>query len=152
VREERAAPRGDRVARAARDDCGGQAPDGTAALVEQAGLAGQRLAVLDHAHDVAAALADPVALHHDHVGALAVDLGDVLAEASGRCPGVELGLDHDPSPDDVQATGEPERRGDLGLAAARLRDRGAGQLRLDLSSHRHAADPATLVNDRRAVL
>ena len=62
--QERAAPGGDRVAAAAGDDRGRQAAHRAAALVEQAGLAGQRLAVLDDAHEVAAALADAVALDH----------------------------------------------------------------------------------------
>jgi hypothetical protein len=78
------------------------ARDRAAALVEQPGLAGQRLAVLDDAHDVAAALADAVALHHHDVGLVAVDLGDVRAQPPGGGAGVELGLDHDLAAHDVQ--------------------------------------------------
>ena len=150
VREERAAPRGDGVAAATGHHGGRQAAHRPAALVEQAGLAGQRLAVLDHPHDVAAALADAVALHHHDVGLVAVDLGDVRAQPTGGGAGVELGLDHDPAAHDVQSAGEPQHRGDLGLATARLGDLGARQLRLHLCRHRHAADPATRVNDPRS--
>ena len=129
--------------------CGRQPADRAAALVEQAGLAGQRLAVLDDPDDVAAALADAVALDHDDVGLVAVDLGDVLAQAPRGGAGVELGLDHDPAADDVQTAGEPQHRGDLGLAAAGLGDLGVGELRLHLCRHRHGADPAMRVNHPR---
>ena len=132
------------------DDRRRQAAHRAAALVEQAGLAGQRLAVLDDADDVAAALADAVALHHHDVGLVAVDLGDVRAQPPGRGAGVELGLDHDPAAHDVQPAGEPQHRRDLRLAAAGLRDLGARQLRLHLCRHRHGADPVTRVNDPRA--
>ena len=139
VRQERAPPGRDGVAGAAGDDRGRKAPDRAAALVEQPGLAGQRLAVTHDADDVAAALAQAVALHHHDVGLGAVDLGDVLAQATRRGTRVELGLDHDASADDVEPSGEPEHRGDLGLATAGLRDLGARQLRLDLCRHRHGA-------------
>ena len=55
--EERAAPGGLGVAERAGDDLRRQPAHRAAAAVEQAGLAGQCLAVLDDAHDVAAALA-----------------------------------------------------------------------------------------------
>ena len=96
VGQEGAAPGGDRVAAAAGDHRGRQPAHGPAALVEQAGLPGQRLAVLDDPDDVAAALADAVALDHHHVGLVAVDVGDVLAQSPRGGAGVELGLDHDP--------------------------------------------------------
>ena len=80
---------------------------------------------------------------------VAEDLGDVLAQPTGRGAGVELGLHHDLAADDVQAAGEPEHRRDLGLAAAGLGDVGVGELRLHLSRHRHGADPATRVNNPR---
>ena len=149
VGQERAAPGGDGVAAAAGDDRGRQPADRAAALVEQAGLAGQGLAVLDDPDDVAAALADAVALDHGDVGGVAVDLGDVRAQPAGGGAGVELGLDHDLAADDVQAAGEAQHGGDLGLAAAGLGDLGAGQLGLHLCRHRHAADPATRVNHPR---
>ena len=64
VRQERAAPGGHRVAAGAGDDLRRQPAHRTAAAVEQAGLAGERLAVADHADDVPAALADAVAGDH----------------------------------------------------------------------------------------
>ena len=70
-----------------------------------------------------------------------------LLEPTGGGARVKLGFDDDPAGNDVQATGEPQRRGDFRLATTRLGDRGAGQFRLDLSRHRHGADPATRVND-----
>ena len=143
VREERPAPGGDGVAAGAGDDLRRQTADRTAAAVEQPGLAGQRLAVPDDADDVPAALADAVAGDHHDVGGVAVDLGDVAAQPTGGGAGVQLGLDDDPAADDVQAAGEPEHRGDLGLAATGLRHLRAGQLCLHLCRHRHASDPAT---------
>ena len=40
------------------------------------------------------------------------------AQPAGGGRGVELGLDHDPAADDVQAAGEPQHRRDLGLAVS----------------------------------
>ena len=57
VGQERAPPRRDRAARVGRDHVRGQPAHRTATYVEQSGLAGQRLTVLDHANDVVAALA-----------------------------------------------------------------------------------------------
>ena len=87
VGEEGAAPGRVRVAAAAGDDRGGRPRTGRPRC-RQAGLAGQRLAVLDYPDDVAAALADAVALDHHDVGLVAVDLGDVACAAGGprrRC-------------------------------------------------------------------
>src|SRR3546814_13652376 len=67
VRQERATPRGDRVAATTGDHLGREATNWPALLVEQTGLAGQRLTVLDPPQDIAAALADTVALHHRHL-------------------------------------------------------------------------------------
>ena len=61
VGQEGAAPGGDGVAVAAGDDLRRQPAHRAAAAVEEPGLAGQRLAVADDAHDVAAVLADAVA-------------------------------------------------------------------------------------------
>src|SRR3954454_11274731 len=143
VCQERAPPCRDRVATGAGDDLRRKTADRTAPAVEETGLAGQRLAVPDHPHDVPAALADPVAGDHHHVGGVAVDLRDVPPEPARGGAGVELGLHHDPAADDVQAAGEPQHRGDLRLATTRLGDLSAGQLRLHLCRHRHAPDPAT---------
>ena len=123
--------------------CGGSPRTGRPAAVEQPGLPGQRLAVLDHAHDVAVAPAQPTGGEDGDLAGLAEDLGDLAAQPAGRRTGVELGLDDDAAADDVQATGETQHRGHLGLAAARLGDRQAGQLVLDRRRHRHGGDPAT---------
>ena len=78
--EERAAPGGHRVAARAGHDLRRQPPDRTAAVVEQTGLTGQRLAVLDHADDVPRALAQPSPADHDDLAGVAVDLEDVAAD------------------------------------------------------------------------
>src|SRR4051794_26981755 len=101
VRQEGAAPGSDRVAVATGDHLWRQAADRSSPAVDQPGLPGECLAVLDHAYDVSAVLPDPVTVHHHHVGAVAVDLGDVLAEPPRSRPRVELGLDDDLSPLDV---------------------------------------------------
>ena len=119
------------------DDLRRQAAHRAAAAVEQAGLTGQRLAVLDHADDVAAAAAQPAGGQHDHVAGVAVDLGDVAAQPARGRAGVELGLDHDPAPDDVQPTGEPQHRRDLGLAVTRLDDGQPAELVLHQGRQRH---------------
>src|SRR5262249_16213879 len=72
----------------------------TAALVQQPGLPGERLAVAGDPDDVAAALADAVGLHDGDLGVVTVDVGDVSAQSPGRRPGVQLGLHHDPPVDD----------------------------------------------------
>jgi hypothetical protein len=35
------------------------------------------------------------------------DLGDVPSQATGRVPGVQFRLDHDPTAHDVESAGEP---------------------------------------------
>jgi hypothetical protein len=137
VGQERTTPRRDRVASATGHDGRWQPADRASALVEQAGLAGQRLTLLADPDDVAAALADAVALDHDHVRLVAVDLGHVGAQPTRRGAGVELGLDDDLAVHDVQAAREPEHRGDFGLAAAGLGDLRVGQFGLHLCRHRH---------------
>ena len=57
-------------------------------------------------------------------------------EACGG-PGVQLCLDHDPTADDVEPSGETERRRHLGLAAAGFGDFDRRQLRLHLRGHSH---------------
>ena len=68
------------------------------------------VAVLGDPHDVAAALAQPSWRDHRDVGAMAVDLGDVLAQPPSRRTGVDLGFDDDAPGDDVKASGEPQHR------------------------------------------
>src|SRR4029079_10976826 len=110
VGQEGAAPRGDRVAGAPGDHGGREATDGSAPVVEQAGLPGQGLAVLDDADQVAAALPDAVALDHGDVALVPEDLGEFLAQSSACRAGVELRLDHDLAADDMEAPGEAEHR------------------------------------------
>ena len=87
VGEERAAPGGLGVAHRAADDLGRQPAHRAAAAVDQAGLAGQRLAVLDDPHDVAAALAQPAGREHEDLGGVAVDLGELASQpARGVAP------------------------------------------------------------------
>src|SRR3954451_9383943 len=143
VRQERAPPGRDRVAAGPGHYLRRQSPDGSAAAVEQPGLAGQRLAVADHTDDVPAALADAVAGDHPDLGRMAVDLSDVPPQSTGRGTGVELGLHDDPATDDVQPSSEPQHRRHLGLSATCLGHLRAGQFRFHLCRHRHAPDPAT---------
>jgi hypothetical protein len=114
-----------------------QAPDGTAAHVEQAGLPGQRLTVLDDANDVVAALAQPARGQHVHLAGVAVDVGDLAPQPPGHRAGVEFGLDHHPSGDDVQAAREPEKGRHLGPPAAGLGHVDPAQLILDRCRHSH---------------
>ena len=122
---------------------GRQAADGTVALVDQAGLAGQRLTLAGDPDDVARAAADAAALEQHDLGVVAEDLGDVLAHPSGGGAGVQLGLDDDAAVDEVEGVGEPEHRGDLGFSATGLRDVRAGQFCLHLCRHRHVAHPSS---------
>ena len=91
--------------------CGGQPAHRAAPAVDQAGLPGQRLAVLDHPHDVAAALAQPAGREHEDLGGVAVDLGELASQPPRGVGRVQLRLDDDAPPDDVQPPGEPQRRG-----------------------------------------
>ena len=79
------------------DDHGGrQAAHGPAPLVEQPGLPGQRLAVLDDPHDVVAALAQAAGGEHVHLAGVAVHLGDLppQLDAPAAYPGdIEQVLD-----------------------------------------------------------
>src|SRR5207253_606369 len=72
VGQEGATPRGLGVADAAGYDGGRQAPDRAAALVDQAGLAGQALAVLGDPDQVAHAATDVAAGEHAHAAGVAV--------------------------------------------------------------------------------
>ena len=116
----------------------GQAAGRAAAGVDEAGLAGELLAVGVHAHEVAVALAQAAGVHDGHLALVPEDLGDVLAQAARGGRGVELGLDDDLAADDVQARREAQDRRDLGLAAAGLGDLQARELVLHRCRHRHA--------------
>jgi hypothetical protein len=118
VGEEGSAPRRLGVARRGTDHLGGQATHRPAAGVDESRLPREGRAVLDDADDVARAAAQAAGREDEHVALVAVDLGDVAAQASRGVGRVELGLDDDLAADDVQATGEAEHRRDLGLATA----------------------------------
>ena len=143
VGQERAPPGRLRVADPARDHLRRQPPYGPAALVEQAGLPGQPLAVLDHPDDVAVALAQPRAGEHLHLAGVPVHLGDVPAKPARGRAGVQLRLDHHPATDDVQPPGEPQQRGDLRPPVAGLGHRQATELVLHRRRHRHWRIPAS---------
>ena len=108
--EERAAPRGLRVTERRGDDLRREAADRAAPAVDEPGLPGERLAVADHADDVAVALAQPTGCEHRDVRRVAVDLGDVLAQPARGRAGVEFGLDDEPTGDEVQPAGEAQHR------------------------------------------
>ena len=116
VGQEGAAPDGLGVGGGAVDDGGRQPAHGASAAVQEAGLAGQRLAVADHPHHVPAAAAQSAAGDHDDFALVAVHLGDGGPQPARRGGEVHLRLDDDPAGDDVQAAGEAEHGGDLGLA------------------------------------
>src|SRR4051812_22048873 len=77
---------------------------------------------------------------------MAVDLGDVAPQPPRGHARVQLRLHDDAAVDDVQASGEPQQSGHLGLAAARPGDRQPAELVLHCCRHRHgAAPPPTIV-------
>ena len=99
--------------------------------------------IYGHSSDVVMVSGNGLRKGSRYVGAVAVDLGDVLAEAARGGAGVELGLHHDATAHDVQPAREPEHGRHLGLATTGLRYVRAGQFSLHLCRHRHASDPAT---------
>ena len=105
--------------------------------VDEAGLAGQGVTVLDHPHDVARATADPGAVDDHQLAGVSEDLDDVGAQPACGGAGIQLRLDDDPTADQMQPPGEPEGRGDLRLPAAGLGDLDGRQLRLHLRGHGH---------------
>ena len=86
----------------------GQAADRPAARIEQAGLAGEGLAAVEHADEVLAGAAEAGCRDHGDLAAHAVELGEVFAHAAGELGRVELALHRDPAADQVQAAGEPQ--------------------------------------------
>src|SRR5262249_20413441 len=137
VRQEGAAPGGLAVAGTPGNDLPRQPADWPAAHVDEAGLPGQAVAILADPDHVPVALAQAAWREHDQLGRMPEYLDDVLAQPAGRRPGVELGLDHDAAIGQVQPAGEPEQRGYLGLAAARLEHADAAELVLDQAGQRH---------------
>src|SRR5215207_1367336 len=90
----------------------------SAAGVDQPGLTGERLSILDHPNDVASATADARAGDDDQVARMTEDLTDLGAQpASGRT-GIELCLDEDSAAVNMQTPGESQDRGHLGFPAA----------------------------------
>ena len=141
MRQEGAAPGRLGVGDAAADDLGGQPANGTPAHVEQAGLAGERLAVLGDAHDVPRALADTACGEHVHDGVVTVEIVDLLAEPAGDAAQIHLGFHHHPARHDVQAAGEAQQRGDLCPPGTDGGDVQTTQLVLHLGCHRHRSSP-----------
>src|SRR6266571_4388388 len=137
VRHERATPGGHRAAHARRHHVRRQATHRAAAHVQQAGLPREGLAVLDHPHDVVAALAQAAGGQHVDLTRVPVDLGDLPAQPAGDVAGVQLGLDDHATGDDVQPAGEAQQRRHLRAAAARLGYVDPAELVLDRSRHRH---------------
>src|SRR6185312_3781399 len=119
----------------------GQAAHRAAEAVDQAGLAGQALAGLTFAHpdQVAVALAQAARGQHEELRRVPEHLGDARAQPPGRRAGVEFGLDDHAALGQVQAAGESEQRGDLGLAAAGLDHLHPAELVLHHAGHGHAA-------------
>ncbi len=101
-----------------------QPADRPAPRIEQAGLAGQGLAALEHADEVDRRAARAGCRDHRQLRVHAVQLGDVARDPLGEHLGVELGLDRDAVRDDVQSPGEPQDRRQL-----RRPHRGAPRLR-----------------------
>ena len=103
---------------------------------------------MDDADDVALRLAQATRLDDRNLTVLVVDLGEVLAQATGRGSRVEVRLDDDATRDDVKRSPESEQGRHLGLAAARLRHRQTAELVLDLRCHGHRAILPRLVQER----
>src|SRR5918993_1170606 len=143
VGEEGAAPCALGVADGSADDLRRQSSHGATTAVDEPGLPRQGLSVLDDADHVTAALAQATGGEHEDLRCVSVDLRELAAQPTRGVRGVELGLDDDAATDDVQAAGEPQGGGDLGLAAARLGDLVPAQFVLHLRRHRHGGHPAT---------
>src|SRR3569833_111552 len=141
MRQERPPPRRLGIAGGPRHHVPGQPAHRAAVVVDQPGLARQRLTLAEDPYDVAVALAQAARREHHDVGGVTEDLGEVLTQASRRGSGVELRLYHDPSAHNAQASGETQQRRHLGLAAARLHDGQPAQLVLHHAGHRHGCDP-----------
>ncbi len=112
--QERSPPDGGDLLARARGEPVRQAADGAAPRVEQAGLAGEGLAALHHADQVVGGAAHAGCGDDRDVAAHPVELGQVLADATGEERGVELGLDRDAVRDEVQPTREAQDGGQLG--------------------------------------
>src|SRR5699024_6181559 len=110
------------------------------ALVDQPGLPGQHLPLLDDPDQIAGAAADPTAAYHGHFAGVAVDLRHVLAYPARGGSGIELGFDDDAATHDVQSARESQQLRHLCLPAARLGDLGTGYLSLYVMRHRHYAN------------
>ena len=117
----------------------GQPAHRTSPLVEQPGLAGERLAAFDHPHREVAAVARAGALHVHQLRADAVDLHEVAGDATREDVGVELRLDRDAVRDRVEAAREPQKRGELGHPGRRSRVAHRDELGLHVSGQRHGS-------------
>ena len=109
----------------------------TPAQVEQAGLPGEGLPVLRDPHDVPRTLAEAARAEHVDLRGVTEQFEDLATQPAGDRTEVHLGFDHDTTTHDVQATGETQESGHLGLAAAGAGHREPAQLVLDLRCHCH---------------
>ena len=148
--QEGATPGGNAVTQAAADDLRRQPPRRPTPGVDQPGLTGERLAVLDHPNDVTGSAADSRARDDDQVARVTEDLTDFCAQPTGSRTRIELRLDEDPATVNVQTAGESQNRRHLGLPAAGLGDLDGGQLRFHLGGHCHW-EMMTCIRLRRCV-
>lgn len=130
--EEGSAPDGGEVLAGAGRESVRQPADGATALIEQAGLTGERLAAIHHAHGEVLAVAGAGALDVGDLRTHAVDLGDVPRHAAREVGRVDLGLDRDASGDGVQAAREPQQGRRLSDPNRRTRVPDGDQLCLDI--------------------
>ena len=137
VREEGAAPGCDGDVHAAADHLDRKTADGTTTRVDQPGLACQRLTVADEADDIARTAAKAAAGDDDELAGEPEQVSDRRPQPARCCAGVEFRLDDNATAGDVEAVGEPEQCGHLGLAELRLRHLEGGQLGLHLLGHCH---------------
>ena len=138
-REERTAPDRREVGAGPGRELVGEPANRPAALVEQPGLTGERLAALDDPDGVVAAVAGARSLHVHEFGTHAVELHEVAGDAPREDVGVELGLDGDAVRDRVQTAGEAKERRQLRDASRRARIAHGRQFSLDVSGQRHGS-------------
>ncbi len=140
-REECAAPDGGEVGPCAGRELVGEPADGPAPGIEQAGLAGERLAAVDDADGEVTAGASARCLHPVQFGAHAVDLHEVAGDTAGQRFRLDFGLDGDAPGDGVESAGESQQRRQFGDPGSGTRVADRGQLGLHVSGQRHS-DPS----------
>ena len=141
VRQECTPPDGGELLAGSGREAVREAAHGTAAGVQQAGLARQGLSPVDHTDEIRAVRADVAARDDRHLAPDAVQLGEVLAEATGDLRRVELRLDRDAVRDDVKAPGESQQCREFRRTHRRLPDLDLGEFLFDVGGQCQSCVP-----------